>query len=265
MEIRSLGYQTDLALLALGGSRIEDRGDHLLVTSPHNPLHWWGNFILVKDTPAAGQASYWLEIFREELPDAEHVAIGIDRGDLVERDLEEFSALQLDVEQSTVMVGTNVEMTAPMPPGAVVRRLVSDEDWAQSVKLRIRCEDRGVEPTAHRRFAEAKVATNRALCEEGLGSWFGSFEGDLLVSQMGLLSAGSAAGRFQSVETDPEARRRGHARAVLAFANRFGFEVLGAERLVMVADPAYFAIDLYRSMGFVDRETQLQIERPVLG
>ena len=55
------------------------------------------------------------------------------------------------------------------------------------------------------------------------------------------------------------------ARAVLAFANRFGFEVLGAERLVMVADPAYFAIDLYRSMGFVDRETQLQIERPVLG
>nr|MBA2558703.1 GNAT family N-acetyltransferase [Propionibacteriales bacterium] len=32
--------------------------------------------------------------------------------------------------------------------------------------------------------------------------------------------------------------------------------------LVMVADPDYPAIRLYRSLGFVDTETQLQAERP---
>ncbi len=30
----------------------------------------------------------------------------------------------------------------------------------------------------------------------------------------------------------------------------------------MVADPNYFAIDLYRAAGFTSTETQLQIERP---
>jgi hypothetical protein len=30
----------------------------------------------------------------------------------------------------------------------------------------------------------------------------------------------------------------------------------------MVADPEYSAIRLYRSLGFVDAETQVQLERP---
>ena len=237
----------------------------MLVTSPHNPEHWWGNFILIKGVPGPGEAGHWLSIFREELPDAEHVAIGIDEPDAVASDLGEFAALGLEIEQSSVMVGSAVEMTALVPPGSEVHPFMSDEDWTQSVELRLRCEDRDLEPESFRRFAEAKASTNRRLCEGGLGSWFGSFEGGVLVCQMGLLRAGPGLARFQSVETDPAARRKGHARAVVAFANRFGVEVLEVDRLVMVADPNYFAIDLYRSMGFVEEETQLQVERPVLG
>ena len=48
--VRSLAYRTDLALLTLGGSTIEHRDDHLVVRTPDNPLHWWGNFLLL---PAA--------------------------------------------------------------------------------------------------------------------------------------------------------------------------------------------------------------------
>jgi hypothetical protein len=33
----------------------------------------------------------------------------------------------------------------------------------------------------------------------------------------------------------------------------------------MVADPNYFAIDLYRAVGFAATETQLQIERSPAG
>jgi hypothetical protein len=32
----------------------------------------------------------------------------------------------------------------------------------------------------------------------------------------------------------------------------------------MVADPNYFAMEIYRSLGFVASETQLQVERPPL-
>jgi hypothetical protein len=44
--------------------------------------------------------------------------------------------------------------------------------------------------------------------------------------------------------------------------SQYGFAELGARTLVMVADPDYFAIDLYRSVGFQATESQLQIERP---
>jgi len=79
---------------------------------------------------------------------------------------------------------------------------------------------------------------------------------------MGLISAGPRLARFQSVQTDPDYRRRGLAGSLVCFVSGFGFDELHATTLVMVADPAYFAIDFYRSVGFTDTDTQLQVTRP---
>jgi ribosomal protein S18 acetylase RimI-like enzyme len=79
---------------------------------------------------------------------------------------------------------------------------------------------------------------------------------------MGLLSSGPGLARFQSVETDPHYRRRGLGGSLVHHVSRYGFGDLAARTLVMVADPDYFAIDLYRALGFVAAEAQLQIERP---
>lgn len=51
MSIASLGFRTDLMLLCLQGSQVDDRGDQLVVRSPHNPGYWWGNFVLFHDPP----------------------------------------------------------------------------------------------------------------------------------------------------------------------------------------------------------------------
>jgi hypothetical protein len=72
VHITSLGYRTDLALLRLGGSEIEDRGDHVVVRSPHNPTHWWGNFLLLPGPPRAAETDHWLATFHAEFPDAKH-------------------------------------------------------------------------------------------------------------------------------------------------------------------------------------------------
>jgi len=77
---------------------------------------------------------------------------------------------------------------------------------------------------------------------------------------MGLFAAGPGLARFQSVETDPEHRRRGLAGTLVHHVSRHGFDHLGARTLVMVADPGYFAIDLYRAVGFDATESQLQVE-----
>ncbi|CAN5406150.1 hypothetical protein BH09ACT8_BH09ACT8_46810 [soil metagenome] len=44
-----LGWATDIAVLEHMGSTIDDRGDHIVVRTPQNPLFHWGNCIFVTD------------------------------------------------------------------------------------------------------------------------------------------------------------------------------------------------------------------------
>jgi GNAT superfamily N-acetyltransferase len=263
VDVVSLGFRTDLALLQLGGTRVEDRGDHIVVRSAHNPTHWWGNFLLLAQVPAAEDSGLWLERFAETFPAAAHVALGFDGTEGSTSDLSWFVAHGFAAEAQTVMTATKVREPPRLNRDAVYRRLRSDEDWAQSVELRIRCNDLGLQPiTDYRAHVTAKARTNRALVDAGHGGWFGAFLDGRLVSQMGLLSASPGLARFQSVETDPHYRRMGLAGSLVHHVSRYGFGDLAAHTLVMVADPEYFAIDLYHALGFVPAEAQLQIERP---
>ena len=261
MDVVSLGCRTDLALLRAGGSTVEDRGDHLVVRSPHNPTHWWGNFLLLDGPPAEEDAVRWLALFAATFPAAEHVAFAVDGRDGTVSDLAAWAALGLVVEAQAVMTATSVTPAA-RAAGAVCRAVTTDDDWAQSVELRVRCHDGPEEPAAFRAYATAQAHTRRVMVEAGHGGWFGAFADGSLACQMGLFSGGPELARFQSVETRPDHRRRGLARALVGHVSRYGFEVLGARTLVMVADPDYHAIDLYRSLGFAVTETQLQAELP---
>lgn len=260
-SITSLGYRTDLALLELGGSQVEDAGDHLVVRSPHNPTHWWGNFLLVRELPEPAATDRWLGRFAEVFPDAEHVALGVDVARGTTGDLSGFAAAGCVVEAQTVMTATSVHPPAHRNEAAVCRALSSDEDWEESVELGVRTREEGHEAHAYRVYAARRAETARAVTEAGHGSWFGAFLDGRLVSQMGLLRAGPGLARFQSVQTDPDHRREGLAGTLVHHVARHGFDVLGARTLVMVADPDYFAIDLYAAVGFAPAEAQLQAER----
>jgi ribosomal protein S18 acetylase RimI-like enzyme len=261
VDVRSLGYRTDIALLCYGGSELEDRGDHLVVRSPHNPTHWWGNFLLLREAPGPDEAGAWLERFAAVFPEAKHVALGFDDTTAAVGEIGSFAEFGLSCRAQRVMTARSVHEPAHRNSEAVSRELGSDDDWEQSIELKMRCKEDFHEPASFRRYATASVATNRRLVETGHGQWFGAFLGGRLVSQMGLFRAGASLARFQSVETDPEYRRLGLAGGLVHHAGRYGFEELGADTLVMVADPDYFAVDLYKAVGFSATETQLQAER----
>jgi predicted GNAT family acetyltransferase len=106
-----------------------------------------------------------------------------------------------------------------------------------------------------------RAESNRALVAAGHGQWCGAFLGDTLVSQMGLVTDGPGLARFQSVETHPDHRGRGLAGTLAHHVSGYGFRELEAKTLVMVADPDYLAIRIYRAIGFIDSEAQLQAER----
>lgn len=173
MQIRSLGFRTDLALLRLGGSEVEDRGDHVVVRSPHNPGHWWGNFLLLELPPAPDETDRWLDAFAHEFPEAGHIALGFDGVDATAQTLIPFAARGLSVEAQAVMTATGVREPPRPNRHAEYRSLSGEDDWEQLVDLRMSCIDEGLDPRSYRDFAVAKVATVRGLVEGGHGAWSG--------------------------------------------------------------------------------------------
>jgi len=141
---------------------------------------------------------------------------------------------------------------------ATYRPLASAEDWAQQIELSMAGED---PETNSRAFVTIQAAAQRHLVDAGYGEWWGAFDGDRLLASMGLFTASRGLARFQNVKTHPDARGRGLAGTLVHRVSRYGFDELGARTLVMVADPAYPAIRIYRSAGFADTERQLQAER----
>lgn len=257
VTMRSLGFATDCALLQRGGSLIERSEGYWRVTSPHNPTHYWGNFMLL-DEP--GDVAECEALFHRELPHARHVAIGIDATDLVKDDLRPFSDAGFEVSGGTVLVATALaEVVAPH--GVTVRALTTPDDWRQSVVLSMATRDEKYEADGFLVYLRAKSSTQQLLCASGHGAWFGAFVDGALVCQMGLFDCGEGRARFQTVETHPAFRRRGLARATLSALGTYARRALQTEQLVIVADPTYFALDLYRSLGFEVREQQLQIQR----
>lgn len=253
MLVRSLGFRTDVTLRRLAGASVADRGDHLVISTPTNPTFYWGNFLLLRDPPGDG-GGRWLDAFAAEFPDAGHVAIGIDGTEGATGDISRLLAAGLRVEHDVVM--TARELTArARPDGVEIRRLQPDDDWAQVVELR-RTLDEDSEP-GRAVFVARRAAEARRLVDTGHAAWFAAVVDGRIRSSLGVVVADGIA-RYQNVETHPDHRRRGLASALLYAAAQAATTELDAELLVIVADPDYVAIELYRSLGFVDTERQVQ-------
>lgn len=264
MDLRSLAFRTDLALLRLAGSEVEDLGTHVAVRTPANPTFRWGNFHLLPRPPRPDEVEEVLARYDADFPEARHRTFGVD-GTEDQRDaLAGLVAAGLTADPATVMTADSVRRPPRPHEGAVLRQLRSDEDWAQRVEVSVATELAGDgldDEAAYRTFATRRAAADRALCEAGHGTWWGAFVDGRLGSVMGLVDAGDGLARYQTVETHPDLRGRGLAGTLVHRVAQHGFEVLGARTLVMVADPGYLAIRVYRSVGFEDTETQTLLEQ----
>lgn len=258
MDVHSLGYRTDLALLTATGSEVEDRGTHLVVRTPANPTFFWGNFILLAQPPVPGGEREVVGAFHTEFPDATHVSIGIDAGDLDESSRAAFESAGLAVDVATVLTARS--LTAPREVEAEVRPLVSDEDWEARARLSHALYPRTDEAT-FMAFARGRTDQEKALVAAGAGARFGAFVDGELVSTAAAFRTGEDLARFQSVETHPDHRRRGLAAAVVHAAGSHALSLPGVTTLVIVADTDGDAIRIYRGLGLADAERQVALEK----
>jgi ribosomal protein S18 acetylase RimI-like enzyme len=256
MHVESLAFRTDLALATLAGSEVEEHGEHIAVRTPDNPDYYWGNFLLLPRAPTTEELPAWEATFARTFPQCRHRAYGVATADGGRDDLAAFAAAGLETDAATVMTATAVHEPARPNREAVYRPLSGDADWAQQLDLWLSGDERPA-----RDFVVAKVAAERRMAETGTGAWWGAFVGDRMLSSMGLFAASPGLARFQQVHTHPDARGRGLAGTLVHRVSSYGFDDLGATTLVMVADPDYLAVRIYRAVGFADTETQLQAQR----
>ena len=172
MRVTSLGFRTDLALLTVSGSVVEDRGTHLVVRSPDNPTYFWGNFVLLAQPPVPGGEREVVGAFRTEFPEADHVSLGIDAGELTDEARASFEAAGLTVDVSTVL--TTSSLQPPRDVEAEVRPLAGDEDWEARARLSQQLYPQASDET-FMTFARQKNVQERRLVDAGLGQRFGAF------------------------------------------------------------------------------------------
>ena len=248
------GWATDVAVLELSGSAVEEHPDHLVVRTPDNPGHHWGHVVFVTDPDAVGDAERWVSVFGAAFPAADWLAVGLVRQPDDDVDWRERG---LTVEVDDVLTTRTVPATAPRPEGCTVRQLDGD-DWASSGARSL--GDPGTEePQSYEAFVRRRAATRRRLSEQGTAAFFGAFLDGRLVSELGIVRCGSTA-RYQSVSTDVQHRGRGLASHLLGVAGHWAAE-RGCERWVIITETPNPAGRVYRRAGFAPDVGNVQVYR----
>lgn len=257
MNLRSLGYRTDLLFCRFDGA-IEDRGDCLVARTPSNPSFHWGNFLIFDRPPADGDLDIWRGRFADEFrsdPEVRHIALGWDApdGDLGVN--APFLEAGFRLDDSIVLGASAVHRPAKFCEEAEIRTICEDWEWEAVIENKVAGREEIYTEAGYRDFVTRQMERRRLMAKEGLGQWFGAFLDGRLAGDLGLFVF-EGLGRFQSVDTHPDFRRRGVCGALVYHAATRGFGEMGAEKLVMVADAHYHAAKIYESVGFAPVERQ---------
>ncbi|MBA2666709.1 MAG: GNAT family N-acetyltransferase [Trueperaceae bacterium] len=260
MRVQSLGLHTDLALHGWRGS-VRDRIDHLVVTDVENPDFRWGNVLVFDAPPAADDFERWCDLFDASIgtpPWVPHRAFGWDGLDGDEGELAPFLAAGFERERGLVLAASRLAAPESANRDVRIRPLHGDADWAAARDgQRIAIEATGEEP-AHERFITRLMAAYRRVVDAGHGVWWGAFDGDALVANLGVFKVGELA-RYQAVVTDPEYRRRGVASTLVHHAAEAARTVWGSELLLLETEPEGPALGLYERLGFAPIEQRVGV------
>lgn len=250
--MRSLGLASDL-LIMRGLSDIETHADRIVLRTPSEPDFWFGNMVVFKTDQVTPKAQ--IAQFQADFPNAPHVVLCWDAPD--QAHLPGHTTLQTmgyALEKTDVLSRFDPLPARNVPDEITLRPIESDADWAQVFALQ--CEtgiEEGYVPDSHNPFLQRRLAARRTQIADGWGCWFGAFDADLLVADLGIFTDGHIA-RFQSVQTRASHRRRGLARALLSEASHWAKDKAPQAQLVILADDGNPSAQIYRNAGFALQE-----------
>ena len=256
--LRSLGLRSDL-LSMQGVSTLTPCGQGHILRTPSEPTYWSGNALIRNTFEVQPDAD--IAAFCAAFPDSTHVKI---LWDTPSPDVDPMRAAfpaPFTVDTFDVLTLYGVAMARSCPDGIVFRQLDGGRDWDASMELAQQTAvEEGYDPIVHTPFLQRRNATRRTQIAAGLGAWFGAFDGNNLVGQMGMFHYTDVA-RFQSVETRATHRRRGICAALLGHVSSWAACRAPAAVQVIIAQADSDAGRLYRHAGFTLTETLVEASK----
>ncbi len=243
-----------------GQTHLTDHGDFWVQETPKEPDFWMGNQLILKsaDVPVAEAEAAFVRAF----PNAKHRAMvwdipGLDVGTVAPPFVAE--GYERDVVDALSLTGAIADVDTP--EGINLRTLDTESDWGQALALSLEIGvEEGHPAESHIGYLQRRTGARRAQIARDRGQWFGAFEGDLLVAQMGIFHDDQVA-RYQHVETRKSHRRRGICAALLRHCCKWAQHRAPDAVPLIVADVESDAGRLYRRMGFAHAETIVGVLR----
>jgi GNAT superfamily N-acetyltransferase len=257
---RTLELRTDIGVL-YDEARCTVRDGFVAVENLNNPLHFGGNMLVFPGPPKHGGLERWLALWDETFGDRfDHRTFEWDTAGGEEGASAEFVDAGFELHRTSILAASprdirlrkkgtsHVEVVevdlAAARDEVVALGLASDPEMAAK---------EGVE--RYREYQRKQVARRQRAIEAGKGFWLGARAGDgALTGALGLFDVGGGIARYQHVDTHPDWRRQGVCSRLLYEAAQLGAERFNIDTLVIAADRGYHALDLYRKVGFVERE-----------
>ena len=187
-----------------------DRGDYLVVKTPSRPNYYWGNYLMMKGPPRAGDLDSWVGKFEAEFGrrmDRGFIALTWDSVDGDQGVITPFADFGFSIQKSTILTAQSICKPPKYNPDLAIRQFESDKDWDDYVEIHFDPNWRYGDPASQRQFLKASADQFREIVDAGCGVRLGvEFEGNL-IGDAGLYWAGNV-GRFNAINT-PKASASG--------------------------------------------------------
>lgn len=254
MKLNSLGYQSELIFTDFDG-QVQDRDSYLVIRTLTNPNFFWGNLLIFNRPPVLGDFNSWVSKFKSEFKDPKiyHMTLAWDSNDGQVGQVTEFLENGFELNVNAVLSANAVNKPSKYNENLIVRPLEGTNDWEKMIELQINCAHDHLPRTEWEKFYRSQSLRYQAMNQAGLGHWYGGYMEGNLVAGLGIFHR-HGLGRFQIVCTDPHYRRQGLCGTLVYKTSIHAFEVMKVKNLVMCADPDYFAIKIYESVGFKQQQ-----------
>lgn len=259
--IRSRCISSDI-MVGFDGCVLTEHSDRYVLRTPNQPDFWYGNCVIFKDYGPEPEAQ--IAQYRRDFPDTSHITLQWDVPNLT-RDSGHAALEQqgFNVDAADALTLRGKVHTFSLPDGLRIKTIQSDTEWQAVIALQfeIGVQDEGYSPEKHLPYLQQRFGFRRDMAEKGSGAWFGVFDGQALVADLGLFTNGKIA-RFQSVETREGYRRQGVCAALVSHACTWLATKAPEALAVIVAETDGAPGRIYRRCGFTHEETVLSAVKP---